>query len=118
MNLLNDVRIPTDYNWIWYAFAIIVLFYIAFAFTSTMILKYVNVETAPPIIVTPEKEIDETDGNDDGNAELPFTPCTFVFKDISYSVITPDKEELELLKNVTGFFEPGTMTALMGRYDL
>jgi ABC-type glutathione transport system ATPase component len=46
--------------------------------------------------------------------EIPYQPVSFSFKDLCYSVILPGGHELELLRNVTGFFEPGTLTALMG----
>lgn len=72
----------------------------------------------PPIVVTPDMEAKALKAsNDEGlkDAELPFEPCAFAFRDIGYTVTTPDREELELLKKVTGYFQPGTMTALMGR---
>jgi ABC-type lipoprotein export system ATPase subunit len=46
--------------------------------------------------------------------DIPFEPISFAFKDIWYTVTTKDKEELDLLKGVSGYFEPGTLTALMG----
>ena len=46
--------------------------------------------------------------------EIPFEPISFSFKEIWYTVTLPDKEELDLLKGVSGYFEPGTLTALMG----
>ena len=46
--------------------------------------------------------------------DKPFEPISFAFKDIWYTVTTKDKEELDLLKGVSGYFEPGTLTALMG----
>lgn len=46
--------------------------------------------------------------------ELPFEAVSFAFRDIWYSVHMPSGEELDLLRGVTGYFEPGTMTALMG----
>lgn len=46
--------------------------------------------------------------------EIPYQPVSFSFKDLCYSVKLPGGHELELLRNVTGFFEPGTLTALMG----
>ena len=49
-----------------------------------------------------------------GDTEIPFEPVSFAFKDLCYSVVLPGGHELELLRNVTGFFEPGTLTALMG----
>ena len=95
--------------------------YIVLFFISTLVLKYVKVEISPPppIIITPEMELKALEASSDEglkDAELPFEPCAFAFQDICYTVVTPDKEELELLRNVTGYFEPGTMTALMGRY--
>ena len=105
---------PTDYNWIWYSWAILVSFYLFLFIVSTLILKYVKFEVSRQ----PRPEVvEDVDINVDflSKANLPFEPVSFAFKDISYSVITPDKEELELLHHVTGYFEPGTMTALMGR---
>ncbi|GIL82508.1 hypothetical protein Vretifemale_11338 [Volvox reticuliferus] len=57
--------------------------------------------------------------------KLPYTPITLVFQDIRYFVPNPSKgqktddgnpapDKLELLKGVTGFAVPGSMTALMG----
>ncbi|WVZ69772.1 hypothetical protein U9M48_018507 [Paspalum notatum var. saurae] len=53
---------------------------------------------------------------------LPFTPLTVVFEDIKYSIDMPkqmkgkgDKEDrLTLLNGLTGAFQPGVLTALMG----
>jgi len=46
--------------------------------------------------------------------ELPFEPVSFAFQNITYTVKTPDGEELPLLDDITGFFEPGVVAALMG----
>ena len=46
--------------------------------------------------------------------DIPLEPVSFAFMDLCYSVVLPGGHELELLHNVTGFFEPGTVTALMG----
>ena len=72
----------------------------------------------PPVEVSEEQQLRARKASiaDTGTDELPFEPVSFAFKDITYTVTTPDKEELELLHHVTGYFEPGTMTALMGRY--
>ncbi|TMW67507.1 hypothetical protein Poli38472_011127 [Pythium oligandrum] len=46
-----------------------------------------------------------------------FTPVTLAFKDLWYSVPDPKNpkgEPLHLLKGISGFATPGTMTALMG----
>ncbi|KAE9032021.1 ABC transporter G family member 38 [Phytophthora rubi] len=48
--------------------------------------------------------------------EKMFVPVTIAFQDLWYSVPKPGspKESLELLKGISGFAEPGTLTALMG----
>ncbi len=46
--------------------------------------------------------------------ELEFDQVSFAFTDIWYTVTLPTKEDIDLLKSVNGYFEPGTMTALMG----
>lgn len=53
------------------------------------------------------------------SANLSFMPVTLVFKHIWYSVELPKprgggKERVELVKGVSGYAKPGTMTALMG----
>ncbi|TMW59407.1 hypothetical protein Poli38472_004476 [Pythium oligandrum] len=48
--------------------------------------------------------------------ERKFVPVTLAFSDIRYSVPNPTdpKQDLVLLKGISGFARPGTMTALMG----
>ncbi len=46
--------------------------------------------------------------------DLEFDQVSFAFTDIWYTVTLPTKEDIDLLKGVNGYFEPGTMTALMG----
>jgi ABC-type multidrug transport system permease subunit len=46
--------------------------------------------------------------------ELEFDRVSFAFADIWYTVTLANKEDIDLLKGVNGYFEPGTMTALMG----
>ncbi|RYH32062.1 ATP-binding cassette domain-containing protein [archaeon] len=45
---------------------------------------------------------------------LPFDPVTMAFKDVRYTVTLLTGEDVDLLNGVSGFFEPGTVTALMG----
>jgi len=52
--------------------------------------------------------------SEDVPIELPFDEVSFAFKEISYTVTLPNGEDVELLHEVNGYFEPGTMTALMG----
>lgn len=46
--------------------------------------------------------------------QLPFDHVSLAFKDIWYTVTLANGEDVDLLKGVSGFFEPGTITALMG----
>ncbi|KAG2487630.1 hypothetical protein HYH03_013769 [Edaphochlamys debaryana] len=61
----------------------------------------------------------------DDAGKLPYTPITLVFQDLRYFVPHPSAGQkaddgstvpptLELLKGITGYSEPGSMTALMG----
>jgi ABC-type multidrug transport system fused ATPase/permease subunit len=46
--------------------------------------------------------------------EIPFEPVVMSFKDVWYTVKIPKKDDIDLLQGVSGFFEPGSLTALMG----
>jgi ABC-type multidrug transport system permease subunit len=50
--------------------------------------------------------------------DIPFEPVTFAFKDIWYTIKIRQNEELDLLRGVSGYFEPGTITALVSVCDL
>ena len=59
---------------------------------------------------------DDKQGGDDSSMP-PFEPVSMGFKHIWYTVTVgrgKQSEELDLLRDVSGAFEPGTMTALMG----
>jgi ABC-type multidrug transport system fused ATPase/permease subunit len=45
---------------------------------------------------------------------IPFTPVTLAFRDVRYSVTTTKGEERPLLRGVSGYARPYTLTALMG----
>ncbi|XP_019055632.1 PREDICTED: pleiotropic drug resistance protein 3-like [Nelumbo nucifera] len=57
-----------------------------------------------------------------GKMILPFEPLTVVFKDVQYYIDTPlemrergfSQKKLQLLRDITGAFRPGVLTALMG----
>ncbi|XP_062143567.1 pleiotropic drug resistance protein 3-like isoform X2 [Alnus glutinosa] len=57
-----------------------------------------------------------------GGLVLPFEPLTIAFKDVQYSVDMPpemrvvglNQKKLQLLRDITGAFRPGILTALMG----
>ncbi|KAJ1423367.1 P-loop containing nucleoside triphosphate hydrolase protein, partial [Ochromonadaceae sp. CCMP2298] len=114
---------PTDMVWVWYCILVMLAMYAFFLLLSTYAYAYMQSEPAqsPPVFVV------ETEGEADGEAEggteveaaaveIPFEPVTLSFRDVWYSVTPKGSkgEELDLLKGVSGYFEPGTVTALMG----
>jgi ABC-type multidrug transport system ATPase subunit/ABC-type multidrug transport system permease subunit len=49
------------------------------------------------------------------SASLPFVPTTLAFTDVTYDVFNPRiKKTVRLLRGVSGYARPGSMTALMG----
>ncbi|XP_078165731.1 ABC transporter G family member 36-like isoform X2 [Carex rostrata] len=71
---------------------------------------------------TSAKSAREIIGSDKKGMVLPFTPLSLTFDEVKYSVDMPqemkaqgmDQDRLVLLKNVSGSFRPGVLTALMG----
>jgi len=101
------------------------------SFISTLSLRYQRAELCRGTKRTAGDEEDETNkfaqqtnelSSDPSpmsppiqTSALPFSPVTLAFKDVSFSVGKPDSdEEKVLLRSVSGFAEPGTLTALMG----
>ncbi|TVU26737.1 hypothetical protein EJB05_29297, partial [Eragrostis curvula] len=79
-----------------------------------------------PILMGIEHKPPQTEAplplNRTGRMVLPFTPLTISFQDVSYYVDTPAEmrekgymeRKLRLLHNITGAFQPGVLSALMG----
>ncbi len=114
--ILEQYGNPTDERYIWYSFAILIAEYFLFFFLTTLALEYVRAEPSPPPPVHTE-DVPANEAQEEENiieAELPFDPIVFAFTNIWYSVTLSNGEEVDLLKGVNGFFEPGTVTALMG----
>ncbi|XP_072974963.1 ABC transporter G family member 41-like isoform X2 [Typha angustifolia] len=71
---------------------------------------------------TSTSEITATEPKRTGKMILPFIPLTVAFQDLNYYVDTPLEvrdqgyagKRLQLLHNITGAFQPGILTALMG----
>jgi hypothetical protein len=121
---------PTEQVWVWYGFAVILAEFFGFILLTSCALAYLRMEATPPPppIVEDSKEEEDHEGEQGERRlphsaqatetttaiEIPFEPMTLTFKDIWYTVTLKGGEELDLLKGVTGFFEPGTVTALMG----
>lgn len=102
---------PTEQEWVWYGFAVILAEFFGLIIITSLALSYLRVEPTPP----PPPTVSDADRDAETNTiEIPFEPVSLTFKDIWYTVTLKGGEELDLLKGVTGYFEPGTVTALMG----
>ncbi|KAG9410912.1 hypothetical protein AC1031_018939 [Aphanomyces cochlioides] len=133
MAQLEQFGMPTGKEWIWYCLIYLIGSCWLFVVMSFASLQYIRYDHGHGIAVADE---DAKNGNeaDDGYVKLPptpvgspdsasvivpvesFIPVTLAFKDLHYSVPNPTKgePELELLKGVSGYALPGTVTALMG----
>ncbi len=112
--VLSQYGNPTDERYIWWCLLVIIGQFFFFLLLSTLSLIYIRWEASPPPPVPLPQDVIAPDMETIKAAELPYDPVSFAFKDIWYSVTLPNKEELDLLRGVSGYFEPGTMTALMG----
>lgn len=119
--ILREYGFSTDEHQIWTSFAVLLAEYMLFFVIATLCLKYLRVEPTPPPPVrnanAAEREqmlATEDTALDGERFHLPYDAVSFVFKDINYTVTLQNREKILLLQGVDGFFEPGTMTALMG----
>ncbi|KAG2506898.1 hypothetical protein BBO99_00009231 [Phytophthora kernoviae] len=138
---LNLFAIPIEKEWIAYGVIYTFVIYIVFMLLSYFALEHLRYESPENVDVS-EKIIDEDEEAGttykliatpksadaavgktnssfvvDVNArEKNFVPVTVAFQDLWYSVPNPNnpKESLELLKGISGFAMPGSVTALMG----
>eukprot|EP00981_Chlorochromonas_danica_P012641 scaffold5237_cov170-Ochromonas_danica.AAC.17 len=124
--VLKQYGNPTDEKYIWYSFAVLIGHFLLFFSLTALAYEYVRIESIPPppirqVDTDDNAEDNNNDGNNDGNNKapskedyLPFDPISFAFDNIWYSVTLPNGEVVDLLKGVNGYFEPGSITALMG----
>jgi hypothetical protein len=111
---------PVQQEWVWYGFVILVVEFCFFVVATSFALAYLRVEPTPPPPPIVDDEVNEKlsvvdiESNELHTVEIPFEPFTLTFHDIWYTVTLKGGEEMDLLKGVTGYFEPGTLTALMG----
>ncbi|OQR89249.1 ATP-binding Cassette (ABC) Superfamily [Thraustotheca clavata] len=133
--MLKVVGLQTEKNWIWYAVIYLVVSYVFFLGLAYLALEYKKYDTPENVKVSPDS--DQKDNNNYGKAPKTPTnmsestrhvkvhvagssssspPVTLAFKDLSYSVPNSTKGEpdIQLLKGISGYALPGTITALMG----
>jgi ABC-type multidrug transport system ATPase subunit len=132
--VLNLYGIPTDNNYRGYAVIFLVGSIVLFNVLSGLALHYLRydqramskgktyVKKYGELVKKPVQKLREADDNgsgDNNNATLSITPITLSFKDLTYTVQLPAKDDLparsvDLLVNISGIARPGEMVALMG----
>ncbi|ETN11713.1 hypothetical protein PPTG_22526 [Phytophthora nicotianae INRA-310] len=131
---LTTFEVPTEKFWLWYGIVFMAAAYVLFMFMSYMALEFHRFEGPENVTLDSENKGNATDDyglmrtprgspTDDETVvsvsparEKHFIPVTVAFKDLWYSVPDPanPKETIDLLKGISGYALPGTITALMG----
>ncbi|GAB9464973.1 Atp-binding protein [Globisporangium polare] len=135
--------IPSEKAWVWNGMLFMIACYIFFMFLGYMTLEYKRYETPENITLKKDQEANSGDdsytlvktpksrtspgsSSSTGGEEVVltieareknFVPVTLAFKDLWYTVPLPSNpkhETIDLLKGITGFALPGSITALMG----
>uniref|UniRef100_M4BGL5 ABC transporter domain-containing protein n=1 Tax=Hyaloperonospora arabidopsidis (strain Emoy2) TaxID=559515 RepID=M4BGL5_HYAAE len=132
---LSLYEVPSEKSWTVYGIIFMIAAYVLFMFLGCLALEYKRYESPKhtlltkktvddagsyALVETPKKStsrhVDETCFVEVKERTKNFTPVTVAFQDLWYSVpnTKSPKEALNLLKGVSGFAMPGSMTALMG----
>lgn len=132
---LSLFGIPTEKFWVSYGMVALVVLYVFFMVLSLLTLEYKRYESPENVSVgqkegysesyifveTPKRLAPQSPSYTDSvmvpnSSDKNFTPVTIAFQDLWYSVPDPAnrKKTIDLLKGVSGYALPGTMTALMG----
>ncbi|KAL3665728.1 hypothetical protein V7S43_009161 [Phytophthora oleae] len=128
---LQLFSLQTDKLWVLFGILYTFVIYLVFMFLSYLGLEYIRFE-APESVDVSENAVEdesyalvETPKNRgtvactvdiDSHERKSVDPVTVAFQDLWYSVPDPHnpKESLDLLKGITGYALPGSITALMG----
>ncbi|GMF38595.1 unnamed protein product [Phytophthora fragariaefolia] len=140
--MLSVYGVPTEKYWLWYGLIFLAAAYIIFMAISCLVLEYWRYETTANISLQLEDNRlgdpvaslrdnytlaatpKEIASNNEQNisisvtrtVEKNFAPVTLAFKNLWYSVPDPTSTNasIDLLKGISGYALPGTITALMG----
>ncbi|KAL7685084.1 putative pleiotropic drug resistance protein PDR/CDR [Plasmopara halstedii] len=115
-------EISTDKFWIICGGIFMIVAYIVFMTLTSISKKLVENEDSYVALNSPKsvglQAAQPADSTvlDINNKEKNFVPVTLAFQDLWYSVKSPSNpnESLDLLKGISGFAMPGSITALMG----
>ncbi|KAG2885028.1 Pleiotropic drug resistance protein 1 [Phytophthora cactorum] len=139
--LLSVYGVPTQKHWLWFGLVFLAAIYFFLMILSCLVLEYWRFESSGNTAASGDSTAsDESSTEEDyGLLKTPkgssnndpldaviavsppehkknFVPVTLAFTDLWYSVPDPAnlKEDIDLLKGVSGFALPGSVTALMG----
>ncbi|XP_023634094.1 ABC transporter G family member 42 isoform X1 [Capsella rubella] len=106
----------------WSAFGALIGFTLFFNTVFALALTFLKTSLRSRVIVSREKNTQSSEKYYESSSEtasqfknaLPFKPLTFTFQDVQYFIETPQGKKLQLLSDVSGAFQPGVLTALMG----
>ncbi|VAI89895.1 unnamed protein product [Triticum turgidum subsp. durum] len=137
MAMLEGANIFTDKNWFWIGAAGLLGFTIFFNVLFTLCLTYLNQEMRETRLsarlsnsssngisngISRVMSVGSNEAAPRRGMVLPFSPLSMCFDDVNYYVDMPAEmkqqgvtdDRLQLLRDVTGSFRPGVLTALMG----
>ncbi|KAL4352228.1 hypothetical protein GQ457_06G011560 [Hibiscus cannabinus] len=137
--VLQELEVYRNKNWYWICVGALVGFFILFNVLFTLALTYLNPPAAPQTVLVQDlgdetesiREMEIRGTNSRSNSKkgkskkgmvLPFTPLSMSFDKVNYYVDMPSgmkaqgvtQNRLQLLREITGAFRPGVLTALMG----
>ncbi|XP_020250204.1 ABC transporter G family member 45-like isoform X6 [Asparagus officinalis] len=130
--ILKSRGLMVEWHWYWICVGILLGYSMIFNVLSIFALEYLNPLFKHQVNIDPRyKDAQLTEQLDKLTARepspkcqlvLPFKPLTLVFKHINYYVDMPaamkkhnfNAKTLQLLRDVSGAFKPGILTALMG----
>ncbi|KAK1942667.1 ABC transporter G family member 36 [Phytophthora citrophthora] len=131
---LSTYEVPSEKFWLWYGMVFMAATYVFFLFLSCLALEYHRFERPENVSLDFESDAKVSDsytltqtprasGKQEESViainrsrEKSVAPVTVAFKDLWYTVPDPTdkKETIDLLKGISGYALPGTITALMG----
>ncbi|KAL3664310.1 hypothetical protein V7S43_010635 [Phytophthora oleae] len=127
---LGTYEVPSEKFWLWYGMVFMVTIYFFFLFLSFLALEFYRYESPENVVLDTDSKSTATDSYVSSQTprssevsvpvesakERDFTPVTVAFTDLWYTVPDPtdSKKTIDLLKGISGYALPGTITALMG----
>ncbi|KAI9922985.1 hypothetical protein PsorP6_000761 [Peronosclerospora sorghi] len=134
---LSLYDVPAAKSWVYFGIIFMIAAYVIFMCLGCLVLEFKRYESSKhsttvkktvsdseggsyALVITPRKGKSTSNGEtfalDKKERQKNFKPVTVAFQDLWYSVPNPKNraETLDLLKGVSGFAMPGSVTALMG----